>query len=72
MNWIEVKNLQSIFLKEIPLETLEDMRRQFLKYIQTGKRLVLLFAQKKMKKQFYIAFSQMIMLLNFLFPRLIL
>ena len=47
MNWIEIKNLQSISLNEIPQLRLDDLRNQTVKKIKSGKRLVQFFADKE-------------------------
>ncbi len=47
MNWIEIKNLQSISLDEIPRLTLDDLRSQAVEKIKSGKRLIQFFGDKE-------------------------
>ena len=47
MNWIEIKNLQSISRDEIPRLTLDDLRNQVVEKIKSGKRLVQFFGDKE-------------------------
>ena len=44
MNWIEIKNTQSISLSEIPHLYLDDIRSQVIEKIKSGQRLVQFFA----------------------------
>ena len=46
MNWIEIKNLQSINLKEIPCLKVDDFRNELIKKIKSGNRLVQFFGDK--------------------------
>ena len=47
MNWIELKNLQSISIDEIPRLNLENLRNQIVEKIKSGKRLVQFFGDKE-------------------------
>jgi Ni,Fe-hydrogenase III large subunit len=47
LNWIEIKNLQSISIDEIPDLTLDDLRNQVVEKIKSGKRLVQFFGDKE-------------------------
>jgi len=47
LNWVEIKNLQSISLHEIPRLPLDDLRSQLIEKIKSGKRLVQFFADKE-------------------------
>jgi Ni,Fe-hydrogenase III large subunit len=47
LNWIEIKNLQSISLDEISRLALEDLRNQTVEKIKSGKRLVQFFGDKE-------------------------
>jgi Ni,Fe-hydrogenase III large subunit len=44
LNWLEIKNLQSISLNEIPRLPIDDFRSQLIEKIKSGKRLVQFFA----------------------------
>jgi Ni,Fe-hydrogenase III large subunit len=46
LNCIEIKNLQSIPLKEIPLLKVEDFREDLLKKLKSGSRLIQFFGDK--------------------------
>ncbi|MHB8853899.1 MAG: hydrogenase large subunit [Ignavibacteriaceae bacterium] len=43
MSWIEIKNLQSVLLNDIPRLKVEDLRDQLIEKIKSGKRLVQFF-----------------------------
>ena len=43
MNWVEIKNLQSISLNEIPRLQIDELRSQLVGKIKSGKRLVQFF-----------------------------
>ncbi|MHB1686735.1 MAG: hydrogenase large subunit [Ignavibacteriaceae bacterium] len=47
MNWIEIKNLQSIAINDIPLLPIDDLRSQLIEMIKSGKRLVQFFGDKE-------------------------
>lgn len=47
MNWLEIKNLQSVSLAEIPRLPLDELRNQIVGKIKDGKRLILFFADKE-------------------------
>jgi len=47
LNWIEIKNLQSISVNEIPRLHIDDLRSQVVAKIKSGNRLVQLFADKE-------------------------
>ncbi len=46
MSWAEIKNLQSISLKDIPELSFSELRSQLLDGISSGKRLVQFFGEK--------------------------
>ena len=47
MNWIEIKNLQSISLNEIPRLLIDDLRSQLIEKIKSGRRLVQFFGDQE-------------------------
>ena len=49
-NWIEIKNLQPVYLKDIPVLSIDDLRLQLIEKIRNGKRLVQLFGRKDSDK----------------------
>ena len=46
MNWIEIKNLQAVSLKEIPRLAYKDLGEQLLSSVKAGRRLVQYFGDK--------------------------
>jgi Ni,Fe-hydrogenase III large subunit len=50
LNWIEIKNLQSISIGEIPCLTLDDLRNQIVEKVRSGKRLIQFFGDKESDK----------------------
>ncbi len=47
LNWIEIKNLQSISFHEIPRLPIDDLRSQLIEKIKSGKRLIQFFADQE-------------------------
>jgi Ni,Fe-hydrogenase III large subunit len=47
LNWVEIKNLESVSLNEIPRLLIDDLRSQLIEKIKSGSRLVQLFADKE-------------------------
>ncbi len=49
-NWIEIKNLQPVYLKDIPVLPIDDLRSQLIEKVRNEKRLVQLFGKKDSDK----------------------
>ncbi|RJP62123.1 MAG: hydrogenase [Ignavibacteriales bacterium] len=46
MNWIQIKNLQTVSLNDIPVLTVEELRNQLIEQVKNGRRLVQFFGDK--------------------------
>ena len=49
-NWIEIKNLQPVYLKDIPVLPIDDLRFQLIEKVRSGKRLIQFFGKKDSNK----------------------
>jgi len=46
LNWIQIKNLQTVSLNDIPVLTVEELRNQLIEQVKNGRRLVQFFGDK--------------------------
>ncbi len=49
-NWIEIKNLQPVYLKDIPVLPIDDLRFQLIEKVRSGKRLIQFFGKRDSNK----------------------